>query len=105
VQLSGPRQLCPDYEKQLGFSARGASHTVCVPAEELPGLLSRLQLLEGRQTRLRMLPEKDAAGTAAPDTAAAWLESYAAARESAARLVADHPGAVIILPVIIERPR
>lgn len=97
-QLAGPAELAPSYEQQLGFSGKGATHTIAVPAEKLADLLALLAD-GGQVTTLRLL-EARASGGAAPH----W-DAYADVRRAAAELLEQSRGGVILLPVEVRPSR
>ncbi|MCP3903303.1 MAG: hypothetical protein GY715_06675 [Planctomycetes bacterium] len=109
-QILGPREIAPGWEEQFDLSARGATHTVVVPEEQLAEFLRRLRLAEGQRTFLRELPavgESAAADVPADDeTMRRWVRESRLVRDFIARLdeITGREGreTSVLLPVVIE---
>jgi hypothetical protein len=97
---------------QLLFSGQGATHTVTVPAERLAEVLQRMDDVPSLETALCWLPRQatDPAELAwdeqpeLPLDQVRWAADRARIVEHVDRLIAEQPGALVMLPVAVQPP-
>jgi len=103
AQLHGSTAIAPSLEQQLDYAQQGAAYTIAIPAAQLRNVLAQMQMSEAQTTTLRMLTLDDV-DRSAQSADAGRLVNYVQAREAADRLIRQSPGAIILLPVVIQSP-
>jgi hypothetical protein len=98
--LVGSSDLAPSFARQLDFSERGAVYTLSIPVARLMQVLTRLQMDEEQQTSLRV----DGASSDEMTDEMRWLRDWPQAKQAAATLEKHGRDAIILLPVVVEKP-
>lgn len=99
--VAGEPKLMPGYDTQIELSESGSVYTIVLPVSELQVMLERLASVRGVQSAMLVMRGDAEDESANVDSTNRWVKDLSRVKQSWEALAAEHPDAVVVLPIVV----